>query len=92
MAAKPMILRELNNLPDEALREVAKFIRHLKKCQKATHIGQGVKSALGSFVTLLQSSEPSGLSSYSLPVSLQIKSVPGRRSGSPWATNSGRLI
>jgi len=38
MAAKPMILRELNNLPDEALREVAKFIRHLKKCQKDTHV------------------------------------------------------
>jgi len=36
MATKLMILRELNNLPDEALREVVKFISYLKKCQKKT--------------------------------------------------------
>ncbi len=34
MAAKPTILRELNELPDEALREVAKFISHRKECYK----------------------------------------------------------
>ena len=33
MAAKPTLLRELNNLPEEALKEVASFISHLKKCR-----------------------------------------------------------
>ena len=48
MAAKPMILRELNNLPDEALREVAKFISHLKKCQEKTHAAKRNGKALAS--------------------------------------------
>ncbi|MGZ8444611.1 MAG: hypothetical protein ACXWX7_21090 [Candidatus Binatia bacterium] len=33
MAAKPKLLRELNNLPEDALKEVASFISHLKKCR-----------------------------------------------------------
>lgn len=37
MAAKPTILRELSNLPDEALKEVASFISRLKKCREKTH-------------------------------------------------------
>lgn len=32
MAAKPSLLRELNQLPDAALEEVASLIRRLKKC------------------------------------------------------------
>ncbi|MDP9128850.1 MAG: hypothetical protein M3N35_00525 [Candidatus Binatota bacterium] len=34
MAAKPRLLRELNNLPEDALKEVANFITHLKKCRE----------------------------------------------------------
>jgi hypothetical protein len=34
MAAKPSLLRELNQLPDAALKEVASFISYLKKCQE----------------------------------------------------------
>lgn len=41
MTAKRMIFRELKNLPDQALREVAKFISYLKKCQQKT---EGSKS------------------------------------------------
>jgi hypothetical protein len=33
MAAKPSLLRELDQLPDAALKEVASFISRLKKCQ-----------------------------------------------------------
>jgi len=36
MAAKPMILRELDDLPAEALEEVAKLIARLKKCRDKT--------------------------------------------------------
>jgi len=48
MAAKPMILRELNNLPDDALKEVARFISHLKKCEKKSRAPKHRGKALAS--------------------------------------------
>ena len=48
MSVKPTIFRELNHLPDEALREVAKFISHLKKCQEKTHAAKRNGKALAS--------------------------------------------
>ncbi|MFQ5683869.1 MAG: hypothetical protein ACE5HC_11430 [Candidatus Binatia bacterium] len=38
MAGKPKMLRDLEGLPDEALKEVEQFIAELKKCRGAKQI------------------------------------------------------
>ena len=43
MAAKPMILRELEKLPPDALKEVEKFISQLKRPKKKQTPGQNGK-------------------------------------------------